>query len=130
MYGFQVKLPQIKSPSSPIYCRSHFRRKGFRFTVLCKKKRCRRCGENFSPEVNHDKACRFHGGILGDRAYFNWTADWLFGDGCPADRLVLIQRWTCCGATTKNARGCKNDFHVSHDTDLEGDCNTVFLHDW
>lgn len=64
------------------------------------------------------------------RAYFNWTADWLFGDGCPADRLVLIQRWTCCGATAKEAKGCKKGFHVSHDVEVEEDCKDLFLHGW
>jgi hypothetical protein len=125
--GFQTAVHPVRNK---IGFKEKIHRRAPRFVLVCQKKRCRRCGEEFLPERNHDGACRFHGGVLGDRAYFNWTADWLFGDGCPADRLVLIQRWTCCGATAKEAKGCKKGFHVSHDVEVEEDCKDLFLHGW
>jgi hypothetical protein len=70
-------------------------------------KKCRNCMSNFTPEDNHDKACKYHPESFSGETAQRWMAP---GDTEGAGDIHCF--WSCCGSGDVNSTGCCYTHHT------------------
>ena len=105
-------------------------------------KRCRRCGEQFDPELEGGaNECRYHASVIGARGFYTRVVERrarrVVGDGPPRinfkgeiiegalgeERVIIrqefVSRWTCCHSENVNDKGCRTGRHLTYDDEDE-----------
>jgi hypothetical protein len=67
------------------------------------RERCVNCKTFFHEQDNHPSACRYHPGSFRTLKKAEASSGYI---------SFLFVRWTCCRRETKNAPGCRTDWHI------------------
>ncbi|KAL3697485.1 hypothetical protein R1sor_011561 [Riccia sorocarpa] len=76
---------------------------------------CRNCKQQFDPETNHPRACRFHTAHFGGETKRKFESVYTGGTMNTIGGGEIVEYWHCCGNKDRFDPGCEAAPHASYD---------------